>query len=124
MTVAIRLVASCAFALVGLNLLVPRQVLAQGTDPLCAELEAARPEEFVYGQIGPYLTASTLRPSKEPVAVGRSVVKGAMARRLSSELDGARVRWSGALLKGPFDCGAVHAFQILVDPAQVRIVDQ
>jgi hypothetical protein len=98
--------------------------VAQPLDALCAEVETIRLGEFVYGQTGPYLTATTLRPAQEPVAVGRSVVKGAMARKLSSELDGASVRWSTALLKGPVACGSYQAFQILVDPTQVRVTNQ
>lgn len=115
---------SCAVMLVVLSLpAIAQQATAFGPEALCAELESTRPGQFVYGESGPYLTASTLRPTHEIPAVGRSVVKGAMARKLSAELDGARVRWSGALLKGPVACGALNAFQILVNPIYVRVTE-
>ncbi len=93
------------------------------SEAMCAELTSTGPGEFVYGERGPYLTASTLRPTHEVPSVGLSVVKGAMARKLSAELGGVRVRWSGALLKGPVACGALNAFQILVNPIYVRVTD-
>jgi hypothetical protein len=46
-----------------------------------------------------------------------------MARRLSGELNGLSVRWSEAILRGPIACPAFNAYQILVDPLRVRIVD-
>lgn len=113
-----------ALILAGLSRPGVAQVAAPGHEALCAELESTRPGEFVYGENGPYLTASTVRPSHELPSVGRSVIKGAMARKLSSELGDARVRWSSALLKGPLTCGGYHAFQILVDPTHVRITEQ
>lgn len=109
-------VAAVAWALSGADALH-----AQPTDELCAALESVRPGEFLQGQTEVYLTTSTLRPSQEPVSVGRSLVKGAMARRLSDELDGGPVSWSGALLKGPVPCGAFNAYQVQVNPFTVRM---
>jgi len=107
--------------LMGLALLGTGSVLAQASDRLCAELDNVRPGEFLHGQTDLHLTTSTLRPLQEPASVGRSIVKGAMARRLSHELESGPVGWSGALLVGPVLCGPFHAYQVLVNPLTVRL---
>ena len=97
-------------------------VFAQTAASLCNELGGLAPGEFVHGQSGALLTTATLRPAQEPVAVGRSAVKGAMARRLAGEFDGAaNVRWSAAQQRGPVNCGSFNAYQLLVDPANIRM---
>jgi hypothetical protein len=97
-------------------------VFAQTAASLCNELEAVAQGEFVHGHSGALLTTATLRPAQEPVAVGRSVVKGAMARRLAGGFDGAaNVRWSAAQQRGPVSCGSFNAYQLLVDPVNIRM---
>ena len=107
--------------LVGSALLSADTLHAQVSDQLCAELEKVRPGEFFHGHTEHHLTTSTLRPMQEPASVGRSAVKGAMARRLSQELDSGPVRWSGALINGPVVCGSFHAYQVQVNPLKVRL---
>lgn len=107
--------------LLGCVLLGPSPLAAQPSDRICTELEHMRPGEFLHSQTDMYLTTSTLRHLQEPPSVGRSVVKGAMARRLSDALDSGPVWWSAALLSGPLACSGFNAYQIQVDPSTVRI---
>jgi len=90
---------------------------------LCNELEAVRPGDYLHSYTQTHLKTSTRRPSGESSAVGQSAVKGAMARRISGELNGASVQWSSAMLVGPIACASFNAYQIVVDPRLVRIVD-
>ncbi|NBT47525.1 MAG: hypothetical protein EBT07_06840 [Actinobacteria bacterium] len=90
---------------------------------ICSELRSARTDEFIFGENGRYLTASTLRPLNEAVSVGRSLVKGALARKLTSDFDGVKVQWSSALIAGPVNCGSLNAFQISVDPLLIRFTN-
>lgn len=110
-----------AVTLLGWVLLGPSPLAAQPSDRICTELEDMRPGEFLHSQTDMYLTTSTLRPLQEPPSVGRSVVKGAMAQRLSDALDSGPVWWSAALLSGPLACSGFNAYQIQVDPSTVRI---
>jgi hypothetical protein len=97
-------------------------IASQATTLLCDELEGLRPGEFIDSESGAFLTIATLRPSKESPSVSRSILKGAMARRLSGELDGAKnVRWSAALQLGPVICGSFTAYKLSVNPFYVRI---
>jgi hypothetical protein len=108
----------------GITVCYTSGVHAQVMDSICDELKGTRPGEYVHGQAGEFLTTATLRHFYEPINIGRSAVKGAMASRLSSDLEGARVRWSNALLKGPVACGSFNAYQVLVDPMNVRILNE
>jgi len=90
---------------------------------VCIELETTRPGEYVHSYNQTHLKTVTRRPSGEPHVVGQSAVKGAMARRISGELGGATVLWSSAMLVGPIACASFNAYQIVVDPRLVRIVD-
>lgn len=90
---------------------------------VCRELETIRPGDYVHSYNQTHLKTVTRRPSGEPHVVGQSAVKGAMARRISGELNGAKVLWSSAILIGPIACTSFNAYQIVVDPLLVRIVD-
>ncbi len=113
---------TCLRATVTLTMLTMGLPCAAQTD-LCGELEAVRPGDFLHSHNQTHLKTATRRPSGEPPAVGQSAVKGAMARRLSGELNGATVQWSSAMLIGPVACTSFNAFQIVVDPRAVRIVE-
>ena len=89
---------------------------------LCDQLEAVRLGEYLHGYTEVHLSTSTRRPTEEPAPIGQAAVKGAMARRLAGELSGAPVRWSSAILIGPVSCPSFNAFQILIDPIDIRIV--
>jgi hypothetical protein len=97
-------------------------VVSQAAEFLCDELKGLRPGEFIDSESGAFLTIATLRPTRESPAVSRSVLKGAMALRLSGELDGAKnVRWSAAQHLGPVICGSFTAYKLFVDPSYIRI---
>ncbi len=101
---------------------LPASVWGQGSSALCAELQSVLPGAFVHGEVGAFLSTATLRPANEPAPVGRAAVKGAMARRLTQELDGVgTVHWASAQQRGPVSCGIFNAYQLLVDPATVRL---
>jgi hypothetical protein len=61
------------------------------------------------------------RPVEEQNAVGRSSLKGALARHLRAELGEGSVRWSGAVFDGPFHCGAYKVMTMLVDPLSIKL---
>ena len=94
---------------------------AQGS--ICNETESLKLGEYLHGQTDTQLSTVTLRSQGEQSSVGQAAVKGAMARRISGELNGVSVRWSLASLIGPVPCSGFNAYKILVDPRNVRIVD-
>jgi len=89
---------------------------------LCDQLEYLGSGDYLYGQTETHISTATRRPPEEPAAIGRSAVKGAMARRIVGEFSGMPVRWSEAVIIGPVSCPGFNAYQILVDPLRVRLV--
>lgn len=107
----------------GASLSALAQVISVPSETVCSELGSARTGEFIFGENGRFVTASTLRPVNEAVSVGRSLVKGALARKLTSDFDGVKVQWSAALIVGPVNCGSLNAYQISVDPLLIRFTN-
>jgi hypothetical protein len=90
---------------------------------ICNEVDSLKLGEYLHGQTDTQLSTVTIRSQGEQSSVGQAAVKGAMARRISGDLNGMSVRWSSASLIGPVLCSGFNAFKILVDPRNVRIVD-
>ena len=89
---------------------------------ICNEVSSLKLGEYLHGQTDTELSTITIRSQGEQSSVGYAAVKGAMARRISDELNGMSVRWSSASLIGPVLCSGFNAYKILVDPRKVRIV--
>jgi hypothetical protein len=90
---------------------------------ICDEVGSLKLGEYLHGQTDTQLSTLTIRSQGEQSFIGHAAVKGAMARRISGELNGMPVRWSSASLIGPVLCSGFNAFKILVDPRNVRIMD-
>lgn len=112
----------------GLAVVAASTVLAssvsQASDAMCALFEDKANGDYMFLETAATLQAASRRNLDEPSKVGFSAVKGALARRLSGELNGHTVRWSGAVQRGPFICSGYKVVAVTVDPLNVRLVPE
>lgn len=97
---------------------------AHASDPLCALFEDKANGDYMFLETAATLQAASRRSLDEPTKVGFSAVKGALARRLSADLNGQVVRWSGAVQKGPYACAGYKVVAVAVDPLNVHLVPE
>ncbi len=121
MTALVRLLAAMSRALACLLCAgVMPMAWAQPAEPFCTLFENRNNGDYLYQETNGFTQAASRRRLDEPNSLSASAVKGALARRLSSDAGGQSVRWSGAQVRGPLACSGFKVLVVMVDLRTVQ----
>lgn len=102
---------------------------AQSSEAFCTLFEAKKNGDYLYLEADNSLQAASRRSLEEQNSASVSAIKGALARRLSSEAStgtstgngNQSVRWSGAEVRGPLACNGFKVLIVKVDTRTVKV---